>query len=37
MSFLDTCIQDSLPIWRSCLETPFLRRMADGPLSEECC
>ena len=36
MSFLDTCIQDSLPIWRSCLETPFLRRMADGTLDEEC-
>mgnify|MGYP000239458918 CR=1 FL=1 len=36
MSFLDTCIQDSLPIWRSCMETPFLRGVADGTLDEEC-
>ena len=36
MSFLDTCIQDNIPIWRSCMETPFLRGMADGTLDEEC-
>ena len=35
MSFLDTCIQDSLPIWRSCLETPFLRRMAEGYIVDD--
>ena len=36
MSFLDTCTQDSLHIWRSCMETPFLRGVADGTLDEEC-
>ena len=36
MSFLDTCIQDSLPIWRSCLDMDFLRGMADNTLDEEC-
>ncbi len=36
MSFLDECIQDSLPIWRSCLDTEFLRGVADGTLDEAC-
>ncbi len=36
MTFLDTCIQDSLPIWQRCLETPFLRALADGTLAEDC-
>ena len=35
MSFLDTCIQQSLPIWRSCLGTPFLQGVADGTLPED--
>ena len=35
-TFLDTCIEDSLPIWQDCLETEFLRRLADGTLPEDC-
>ena len=36
MTFLEECIQDSLPIWESCLETEFLKGVAGGTLSEEC-
>lgn len=36
MSFLDACIQDSLPVWRTCLDTEFLRGIADGTLDEAC-
>lgn len=36
MTFLEECIQDSLPIWASCLETEFLRGIADGSLPEDC-
>ena len=36
MSFLDACIQDSLPVWRACLDTEFLRGIADGTLDEAC-
>lgn len=36
MTFLEACIQDSLPIWESCLDTKFLMGIADGTLPEEC-
>ena len=36
MNFLEECIQDSLPIWESCLNTKFLKGVADGSLPEEC-
>lgn len=36
MSFIKECIEDSLPIWEECLNSEFLRRMADGSLPEEC-
>ena len=36
MTFLEACIQDSLPIWESCLDTKFLKGIADGTLPEEC-
>ncbi len=36
MSFLDSCIHESLPIWQKCMEAPFLRGIADGSLDEEC-
>lgn len=36
MTFLEECIQDSLPVWRACLDTEFLRGVADGTLSENC-
>lgn len=36
MSFVQDCIQDSLPIWASCLEMPFLTGIADGSLPEAC-
>lgn len=35
MGFVEECIKDSMPIWEKCLETPFLRGMADGSLDEE--
>ena len=36
MNFVDTCIQDSLPIWESCLQSEFLTKMADGTLNQAC-
>lgn len=36
MTFVEECVRDSLPIWRECLDTPFLRGLADGTLSEDC-
>ena len=36
MSFVSECIQDSLPIWEACLNSDFLRKMADGTLKEDC-
>lgn len=36
MTFVEECVRDSLPIWRDCLETPFLRGLADGTLAEDC-
>ena len=36
MRFVEECIQESMPIWKACLETDFLKGIADGSLSEEC-
>ena len=36
MNFVDTCTQDSLPIWKRCLQSEFLTRMADGTLDRAC-
>lgn len=36
MSFVTECIQSSLPIWEDCLQTPFLRQLAEGTLDERC-
>ena len=36
MKFVESCVADSLPIWEACLETEFLKKMADGSLSEDC-
>ena len=36
MSFIRSCVEDSLPVWTSCLQTDFLRGMAEGTLSEAC-
>ncbi|OUQ17347.1 TENA/THI-4 family protein [Lachnoclostridium sp. An138] len=36
MNFVETCVKDSLPVWKECLESEFLRKMADGSLEEEC-
>lgn len=36
MTLLESCIQENLPVWESCLDTDFLRGVADGTLSEEC-
>ena len=36
MNFVDTCIADSLPIWKKCLQSEFLVKMADGSLDEAC-
>ena len=35
MSFIEKCICDSLPVWEACLDTPFLKGMADGSLDRE--
>lgn len=36
MSFVNECIQDSIPIWEQCLRTDFLHKMATGTLEEDC-
>ena len=36
MTFVEECVRDSLPIWQECLDTPFLRGLADGTLAEDC-
>lgn len=36
MTFLEECIRDSMPIWETCLETEFLKGIADGSLPEDC-
>ena len=36
MSFVAKCVEDSLPIWQQCLETPFLRQLGAGTLDERC-
>lgn len=36
MSFVEACVQDSLPIWQQCLESDFLRGLETGTLDEEC-
>ena len=36
MTFVEECVRDSLPIWQDCLDTPFLRGLADGTLAEDC-
>lgn len=35
-SLVDQCVRCSLPIWEQCLQTEFLRRLADGTLDEAC-
>ena len=36
MTFLEQCIQDSMPIWQTCLESEFVQGVAHGTLPEEC-
>lgn len=36
MSFVEECIQDSLPIWEQCLNSPFLQKLENGTLEESC-
>lgn len=36
MSFVEQCVQDSLPIWEECLNSGFLQGMAAGTLDETC-
>lgn len=36
MSFVETCVQDSLPIWQQCLEGDFLQCLEAETLDEEC-
>ena len=35
MSFLRECVEENLPVWRRCLQTPFLQGMARGTLDRE--
>ncbi|WP_102412200.1 transcriptional regulator [Beduinella massiliensis] len=32
MSFIECAVRDSLPVWNSCLETPFIQGLARGDL-----
>ena len=34
MNFVAECIQDSLPIWEQCLNSPFLQKLENGTLEE---
>ena len=36
MTFLEECIQDSLPVWERCLNTPFVQGIGNGTLDEAC-
>lgn len=36
MTFVETCIADSMPLWQQCLKSDFLTQMQDGTLPEEC-
>jgi thiaminase/transcriptional activator TenA len=36
MKFVQTCVENSLPIWERCMESDFLRGIADGSLNEDC-
>ena len=36
MSFVEECIQDSLPIWEQCLNSPFLQKLESSTLEESC-
>ena len=36
MGFARELMEENIPIWQQCLETPFLRQLEDGTLSEDC-
>ena len=36
MRFVDALVQESLPVWEACLESPFLRGIQEGTLSQDC-
>ncbi len=36
MSFVAQCVEDSLPIWEQCLNSPFITQMEAGTLDEAC-
>lgn len=36
MSFTQKCVQDSLPIWEQCLNSPFLQKLENGTLDPAC-
>ena len=36
MSFTERCVQDSLPIWEQCLNSPFLQKLEKGTLDPAC-
>ena len=36
MGFVSELIRDSLPIWQQCLDSDFVRGVADGSLPEDC-
>ena len=35
-SFVEQLIQENMPIWHQCLDSEFLRKLADGTLDEAC-
>ena len=36
MGFARELMEENIPIWQQCLETPFLRQLEDGTLPEDC-
>lgn len=36
MSFVAKCVEDSMPIWKKCLESQFLTALENGTLDEAC-
>ena len=34
--FVERLIQENMPIWHQCLDSEFLRKLADGTLDEAC-
>lgn len=36
LTFVERIVQENMPIWQQCLDSEFLRKLADGTLDEAC-